>query len=762
MRLHSAVNDLKARLAPALPFVAIISAVIIFFAPVLFSSKSYFSGEILTQFYPWKHFLKSALETGKIPFWNPFVFSGVPFLADLQKGSFYPPSVVFLIADFASAFKIFIVSHFIFMGAAFYLLMRRMAFSKTAALAGALIFLFNSFTLTRLSLPQSLASFAYIPAILWLFMRFLDRPSFYDFVLLLFMLAAQALAGHAPTVIYTLLLMSAYFIFFLFGEKGRNLTLPGITRHLLVLASGALCVFLITMPQSGLFFELLGRTTISAGVKYSEAVSDSMEFSHLLSFLFPPGLDGASPLLRAYKIGSQNFFSVTAVFLAAISLLFPKSRLYKFFLFTCVLSLLLSLGKHTPVFSWFYSFLPFFKNILHPSLAVTMLCIGLPVLAGYAIDHLKAMTLPGFGIFSRIKLPGKYFSDSGPARLFRVYLFLLALPFLLVINHNNLYEAYSYDSAKILSFLRGYLYFLLIFGINLGLYFLRNRRQISARFHAGVIVFILFFELFYFVPALNPSSEAAVFSSDSTPAAVSQIKSSSRKFMHAASFRPSYGLDSPANYTMLKKYLSSIPSNSGILYSVYDASGNNPIEFTGYSQLLRSAFAGGSPDLSVLNLLNVGYIVSPVEITHARLKKLPFEGDFHIYANPFAYPIFFVSNSSETPGPAVSRVSWTRSGEYDFSMLRVEVSTSSGGYLVFSNNYYPGWLAYVDNKAAQVEKCFGIYMGVKIGPGTRTVIFNYKPDNLGLLISAGYFAFALLISFCLIYIFKDKKPIREL
>lgn len=762
MKLNIELNNLRFRLTPALPFIAVISAVILVFAPIIFSTKSYFSGEILTQFYPWKHFLKSTLETGTMPFWNPFVFSGVPFLADLQKGSFYPPSVIFSLTDFASAFKTFIVLHFIFMGVSFYLLMRRMAFSKTASLAATFIFLFNSFTLTRLSLPQSLASFAYIPAILWLFMRFLDRPSFYDFILLLLMLAAQALGGHAPTVTYTLLFMGIYLIFYLTGEKNGALTLPGITRHVLIMAAGALCVFLMTMPQSGLFFELLGHSTMSAGVKYSDAVSGSMKFSHLLSFLFPPGFDGASPLLRAYKIGSENFFSVTAIFLASISLLFPKSRLYKFFLFMCVLSLLLALGKNTPVFSWFYSFLPLFKNILHPSLSVTILCISLPVLAGYAIDHLKKMTLPSFGIFSKIKLPEKYFSDSGPARLFRVYLIFLALPFLLVINHENLYEVYSYDASKVLSFLRGYTYFLLIFGAGIGLYFLRNRRHISLRFHAGIIVFMLFCELLYFVPALNPSSEAAVFTSDNAPPAVSHIKSSSRKFMHTASFRPFYSLDSASNYKMLKKYLSSIPSNSGILYSVYDAAGNNPIEFKGYSELLRRAFTGGVPDLSVLNLLNVGYLISPHKISHPRLKKLPFDGDFHIYSNLFAYPIFFVSKTTETPEPVASLVSWTRKGEYGFSTLKVDVNASAGGYLVFSNNYYPGWSAYVDNKTAQIEKCFGIYMGVKIEPGAGTVTFNYKPNNLGLLISAGYFAFALLISFCLIYIFMNKNPIRNL
>ena len=391
-----------------------------------------------------------------------------------------------------------------------------------------------------------------------------------------------------------------------------------------------------------------------------------------------------------------------------------------------------------------------------------MLCISLPVIAAYSIDHLKTMTLPGFGIFDRFKLPGKYFSDSGPAKLFRIYLILLCIPFLLVINHRHVYEAYSYDAAEILSFLKGYMYFLGLFGACIGLYFLRNRKQISAPFHSFVMILMITFELFFFVPRLNPSAESSLFTSRSLPPAAPLVKSSSRKFIHHGVLRPSFSLDTRSNYEMLNKYLSIIPSNTGILYALYGAGGNNPIEFTGYSGMLRSAFSADTPNMPVLNLLNAGYIISASPIDHPKLKKIYESPDFLIYSNSFAYPIFFVSEGTESPLPVPSRTSWTRSGEYDFSMLRVEVSADREGWLIFSNNYYPGWSAYVDNKATQIEKAFGIYMGVRINSGTSTVAFNYRPKNFGVLLSLGYFTFALLLSFALIYMFMDKKAIREL
>src|SRR5215470_1034671 len=40
--------------------------------------------------YSAQRYLSDVLHTGRLPFWTPYVFSGFPFLADLQVGAWYP------------------------------------------------------------------------------------------------------------------------------------------------------------------------------------------------------------------------------------------------------------------------------------------------------------------------------------------------------------------------------------------------------------------------------------------------------------------------------------------------------------------------------------------------------------------------------------------------------------------------------------------------------------------------------------------------
>ena len=80
-------------------------------------------------------------------------------------------------------------------------------------------------------------------------------------------------------------------------------------------------------------------------------------------------------------------------------------------------------------------------------------------------------------------------------------------------------------------------------------------------------------------------------------------------------------------------------------------------------------------------------------------------------------------------------------------MYKASVKLKKDGYLIFSNNYYPGWKVYVDNKIADIEKAFGMYMGVKIHKGINNVIFKYAPENLKFYVLLNYIVIGFLFIF---------------
>ena len=62
---------------------------LIFFRQLL-SGSAYLFDDFIEQYYPAKLMSSVMISKGIFPFWNPFIFSGMPFFADLQIAVLYP------------------------------------------------------------------------------------------------------------------------------------------------------------------------------------------------------------------------------------------------------------------------------------------------------------------------------------------------------------------------------------------------------------------------------------------------------------------------------------------------------------------------------------------------------------------------------------------------------------------------------------------------------------------------------------------------
>jgi hypothetical protein len=72
--------------------------------------------------------------------------------------------------------------------------------------------------------------------------------------------------------------------------------------------------------------------------------------------------------------------------------------------------------------------------------------------------------------------------------------------------------------------------------------------------------------------------------------------------------------------------------------------------------------------------------------------------------------------------PAIGIAKITRSGE-----MFVEVSTEVPGLLILTEQYYPGWKAYVNGKETIIHAVDGIFRGVFLDEGVHSVQFKYQP-----------------------------------
>src|SRR5262249_22595661 len=134
------------RLTPPLILIAL---TLVFFGPlvlhpanVLYSDFSDMLGEHL----PAKHFsVQSYQETGELPLWCPYRFSGFPVVADIQLAAFYPPHWLLYVLPpdwIGPALSWLIVAHVLVAGFGAYAYARERGLGQRAALVTAVGFMF--------------------------------------------------------------------------------------------------------------------------------------------------------------------------------------------------------------------------------------------------------------------------------------------------------------------------------------------------------------------------------------------------------------------------------------------------------------------------------------------------------------------------------------------------------------------------------------------------------------------------------------------
>ncbi|WP_157947714.1 YfhO family protein [Abditibacterium utsteinense] len=165
--------------------------------------------DALAQYFPWRHFAAQSLTRGEIPLWNPFQFSGTPFVANAQSAVFYPLNFPFWIFDTAFAFGIAAFLHSVLASFSTYFLARRWNLSRAGAVLAAAIYAFCGYLSAWALLPTLFATASWLPLCLLLFEKASDdeKPGAASVGLSL-ALACALLAGHAQIFFYILLALA--------------------------------------------------------------------------------------------------------------------------------------------------------------------------------------------------------------------------------------------------------------------------------------------------------------------------------------------------------------------------------------------------------------------------------------------------------------------------------------------------------------------------------------------------------------------------
>lgn len=148
-------------------FAVIALAALVVFARPLARNEVFSFRDHGDYFQPLRWFTASELRHGRLPLWNVYSASGEPWLANPQTGIFYPPTWLFIVLPFTTAYTLYLLLHVVLLGCGAYLLFARLTKPGGAALAAALTLMFCGPSMSLLDVSNNLTTFAWIPLIVW-------------------------------------------------------------------------------------------------------------------------------------------------------------------------------------------------------------------------------------------------------------------------------------------------------------------------------------------------------------------------------------------------------------------------------------------------------------------------------------------------------------------------------------------------------------------------------------------------------------------
>ena len=146
------MNRLRAHIGPLWPYVVLIAIpTAAFVLPDLIGGHLLITGDNLQQNYPLHVLVGSMLRHGQLPFWNQYIFSGTPLMADFNAGAFYPLTGLFVVLPDRAAWIATEVLLFSAIAVGMYVFLRALKLSTAACVLAAATYAFAGPVLSQVN-----------------------------------------------------------------------------------------------------------------------------------------------------------------------------------------------------------------------------------------------------------------------------------------------------------------------------------------------------------------------------------------------------------------------------------------------------------------------------------------------------------------------------------------------------------------------------------------------------------------------------------
>ncbi len=701
------------------------------------------------------------------PYWNPYLMCGVPLIAEIQSGLFYPPNLLFRILPlpFAINFSLFIHLYLLVLGT--YFLGRRLSLSRAGATIAACVFCFCGPVFIRLFAGHhtDLYTIAWIPLVFLCIGRLARRPEFRNFIFLAILFCLQLLAGHPQYLYYTLLFSWLYLLWTTRHLLQRKLFRTWGVQHIGFAASLGIAG-LMALPQVLPVMEMLSLSP-RKNLGFSDVAWFSFPPQNLLTF-FVPLVYGDGVRLPYWGLFNQwemcAYCGVVPLMLCVYAIKDLRQQKHTlFFVVLAVLSLVMALGRHTPLFKLVYTVLPGMDLFRGHSKMHLFYCFAVAILAGTGFD---ALMRSSGGNARRFVWPLT-------AGLILVFIGLMAIPYgrlleepvkSILVHFQNDPRSYlptpggddpRFVAAVVNQIVMSARYFLisLLIGLILVIYV---RRFGPRHILQALTMVVILTDLFIFGKTFISSVD--VHHWDLKPEVMQFIARDKEPFRSAVitSLGPRYGISSP----------------------LQQLGGDYPYVLSRYSRLYNLANQG-KPKASmkianirrvspVFNLFNLKYLVlnSDRSLDIPGFYEVYNDGVFTVLKNEYARPRVYIPRSIkivneedealrsvfEPPSirgeqivverDSVGDLSYAYESlmrdadpeelleitDYSPNTINIRARLNADAWVLLTDSYYPGWKAIIDGQSeATVVPGNYVFRTIYVPKGTHDITFQYQP-----------------------------------
>lgn len=767
---------------------SLLVAVFWFSHEMIWETKVPFFRDLGLYFYPIRFSLAQSFKAGELPLWDRHIAMGFPLLADFQSATFYPPHLIFLLFPFFDAVRALFVFHYLIAAVGSYMLFRYWTYPVYLSLVGATIFTFGGIIISLANLLNHFQSAVWLPWLILAGERTFRSRRWRDFIGLTGVGLVQFLAGSPEIYVMSSALL------FLNAVKTRTEYGSPCGRSFLLIIAANVFVIGLSMLQVLPTVELLLQSRRPGRIPYGEATLWSLNPLYLINVFFLDKEVDANlftglrlffirdiPFFISYYMGQISLFGVCSWF-------YYSSRKEKIVLLGGIFTtLILALGRHTPVYFYLFEYVPLLGFIRFPEKYFFLTYILL--------------------IFIAIKGLHQFLENENDNRnvpLFIVGLILVFLSTVYVLcrfkpeDFLSLFQRSRLGSDPLPSMLERLPHFLfslerqmLLLVAVFVLFLLYRRRKISSPIFRALTVILVFMDLasahrpyqFLFDPESLKGKPRILSAPDSQPYRLFP----SLPYLHPSMFT----FKQRPFADVIASQWSSLFPNTGIFYGFDYLQETDALGRQSYDFFLRLA-----KDLPpnrfypFLGALNVKYISSSTPLPDGEITLLGHFPDYPLwlYRVDRTVPRVYIVSKVEVEKDPLKTLERISNADFDPlkevileqglpNLQRYSVQADKGeanimdyrnqnvtiqaflnapGILVLADSFYPGWRAYVDGKETEILRANLFFRAVPLSPGEHLVEFRYKPASfkIGLTVS-------LLTLCCLLFLGSRDAKLRK-